>query len=74
VASEKFAVSFESRLAALVRAQAKAEGHSVSGWLADAAARKLRRVAAREMLAEYEAEHGQITEQELAEIRSEWPV
>lgn len=70
---EKFAVSFDPRLAAEVRAHAEAEGESLSGWLADAAARKLRRVAARAVLADYEAEHGEITEEELAKVRSQWP-
>ncbi len=73
MAVEKFAVSFDPGLAARVRAEAKAEGESLSGWLADAAARKLRRAAARAVLAEYEAKHGEITEQELAEVRAQSP-
>ncbi len=70
---EKFAVSFDPDLAAEVRAHAEAEGESLSGWLADAAARKLRRAAARAVLTDYEAEHGEITDAELAQVRGQWP-
>jgi hypothetical protein len=73
MAVEKFAVSFDLDLAAQVRAKAEAEGESLSGWLADAATRKLQRAAARAVLADHEAEHGQITDAELAEVRAQWP-
>jgi hypothetical protein len=41
----------------------------VSGWPAEAAADKLRREAFDEFLAEWEAEHGAITGEELAAAR-----
>lgn len=69
---EKFAVSFPPELLAHVRADADAHGESLSGWLADAASRKLRHEAARMALQAFEAEHGEITEQELIEVRSQW--
>ncbi len=70
---EKFAVSFPPELAAQVRATAEELSESVSGWLADAAVRKLRRRLAGQILADYEAEHGPITESELEEVRRQWP-
>jgi post-segregation antitoxin (ccd killing protein) len=69
----KIAVSLPPGLADEVREDARAAGLTVSGWLADAAARKLRRKQARAVLAEYEAEHGPVTSDELAEVRRRWP-
>jgi len=73
MAVEKLAISFPPALAREVRARASAASESVSGWLADAAARKLRRIAAREALDAYEAEHGVITDEELERTRTQWP-
>lgn len=70
---EKFTVSFEVELARLVRELAEAEGRSVSGWLADAARRKLRREAAKAALAAYETEFGPITDDELEDVDKLWP-
>lgn len=70
---EKFAISFPPDLLAHVRADADAQGESLSGWLVDAASRKLRAMAARAALEAFEAEHGEITEDELAEVRTQWP-
>lgn len=69
---EKFAVSFPPELLAHVRADADAHGESLSGWLVDAASRKLRQAAAMTALHAFEAEHGEITEEELVEVRSQW--
>ena len=71
---EKFAVSFPPELVAQVRAGAAESSDSVSGWLADAAVRKLRRGLARQLIDEYEADHGRITDYELEEVRRQWPV
>ncbi len=73
MAVEKFAVSFPPGLAAQVRALADESSESVSGWLADAALRKLRAQVARQLLDEFEAGHGRITEAELDEVRLRWP-
>lgn len=72
VGVEKFAVSFPPELLAHVRADAEAHGESVSGWLVDAASRKLRHAAAMAALLAFEAEHGEITEEELEEVRNQW--
>lgn len=69
---EKFAVSFPPELLAHVRADAEAHGESLSGWLVDAASRKLRQAAARAALEAFEAENGEITEEELGEVRAQW--
>lgn len=71
---EKVAVSFPPDLLAHVRADADAHGESLSGWLADAASRKLRHAAAVAALEGFEAEHGEITEEELAEVQAQWQV
>ncbi len=73
VTVEKFAVSFTPELAARVRGEAETSGETISGWLADAASRKLRRAAASAALADYEAAHGEIAAEELDRVRSQWP-
>jgi hypothetical protein len=70
---EKLAISLAPELLAEVRHDAEASGETVSGWLADAAVSKLRRRAAQLALAAFEAEHGVITDDELAEARALWP-
>lgn len=73
MAVAKFAVSFDPTLAATVRATAEEEGSTVSAWLADAAAHKLRLRTGRAALAAYEHEHGEITEEEIAQAEAQWP-
>jgi hypothetical protein len=69
----KITVSLSPDLAASVDEDAEARGETVSAWIADAAARKLRRKAAREVLRKFEAAHGSITDSERAEARKLWP-
>lgn len=74
VASAKLAVSFEGGLAADVqRAARKQTAGNVSAWLAEAARDRLRFEAGRDVLRNYEAEHGAITEDEIAEVQRQWP-
>jgi hypothetical protein len=73
MAVHKVAVSMPPKLIQAARADAAHRGESLSGWLADAAERKLRRRRAREVLSEYEARRGEITEAELRAIRKRWP-
>jgi hypothetical protein len=74
VASKKLAVSFEGGLADRIqRAATEQTAGNVSAWLAEAARERLRLQAARTLLHEYEAEHGVITKDELAQIEREWP-
>ena len=64
--ADKLTVSFPQDLGDAVRAAAEREGEGLSGWLADAAAAKLRAEALAEFLDDYEAEHGAFTAEELA--------
>jgi hypothetical protein len=70
---EQFAISLDPALAARVRVAAQEEGRSVSEWLADAAECKVRLIAGREALGEYERAEGAIAEEELAAARRAWP-
>jgi hypothetical protein len=66
--SRKLAVSFDSKLATLVQNAATGKtGGNVSAWLAEAAEDKLRLEGLQRLVAEYEAEHGPFTEEEMAE-------
>lgn len=60
---KRFAISFEPDLARAVR---KAAGRQpTSSWLADAARRKLRAEGLLRVVADWEADHGVITDSEL---------
>ena len=65
VKADKLNVSFPLDLGDAVRAAAERAGEGLSGWLADAAAAKLRAEALDEYLDDYEAEHGAFTTDEL---------
>jgi hypothetical protein len=64
---EKRSVSLPPEVAAAVDAAASAEGTTMSAWLADAALRRLRVDRGLRAMAEWEAEHGAFTAEELAE-------
>jgi hypothetical protein len=68
---DKLSVSFEAELGDAVRAAAKRSGRGLSGWLAEAAAVKLRAEALADFLAAWEAEHGPLTPQELVNAAAE---
>ena len=55
----------DDALLADIRSEAEAEGVTLSRWLADAAADRLRLKALREVVADWEAEHGAISSEEL---------
>lgn len=65
MAAEKFSASMDDALLADARADAEAEGLTLSSWLADAAADRLRIKALRQMVNDWEAEHGAISTAEL---------
>lgn len=65
---KKIAISLPADLALAIAAAAAKEHVSVSGWLAEAAARRLRRRSAIQALKDYESEFGEISEDELAEV------
>jgi hypothetical protein len=70
MARVKKSISLGSDLAAQIESAAAEEGTSVSAWLAESAAHRLRMQAGRKALAEWEAEHGAFTPQERAEARA----
>ncbi len=72
MAVDKLSLSFESSLAKRIRRAAKSSGQSVSAFVADAVGHRLRLEAAKRLIGEWEAEHGEISERELAGVRKRW--
>ena len=68
---DKLSVSFDPDLGDAVRAAAKRSGRGLSGWLAEAAGARLRAEALAEFLDGWEAEHGELTAEELARATAE---
>ncbi|MFZ2114793.1 MAG: hypothetical protein WAU77_13810 [Solirubrobacteraceae bacterium] len=68
---DKLSVSFAPDVGDAVREAAHARGSSISAWLEDAAAAKLRSQALSEYLRKWEAEHGALSEDELARAAAE---
>ena len=64
-------VSFDPELGDAIRAAAAQHGQSLSSWLAQAAASKLRAEALTAYLDAWEAEHGALTAEELAAAERE---
>ena len=67
----KLSISFDSDLGDAVRGAAQQKRSSLSAWLADAAAAKLRAEALTDYLEDWEAEHGGLTANELAGAATE---
>ena len=64
-------ISMDPALGDDIRAAAERAGMSVSAWLAQAAAGRLRSEALAELLSDWQATHGAITPAELAKARAE---
>lgn len=64
---EKRSVSLPPDLAAAIERAAREDGSTFSAWLAQVAAHHLTLQAGRQGIAEWEGEHGALTEAELAE-------
>jgi hypothetical protein len=62
----RLSISFDSDLGDAVRCAALHRGLSLSAWLADAAAAKLRAETLADYLEDWETEHGGLTADELA--------
>ena len=65
MAAEKYSASMDDLLLSEARKAAEAQGLTLSSWLAEAAADRLRLTALRELVEEWEAEHGAITTKEI---------
>ena len=61
----KLSISLPAEIADEIRQTARNSGQTVSAWLADAAAAKLRSQALAEFLDDWERQHGAITAEEL---------
>jgi hypothetical protein len=68
---DKMSISMDPQLGDDVRSAAERAGVSVSAWLADAAAARLRKQALSDFLATWQAKHGKITAKELSKARAE---
>ena len=68
---DKLSVSFAPDLGDAVRAAAQRSGRGLSGWLAEAAAARLRADALAEYLEGWESEYGELTAEELARATAE---
>ena len=64
-------ISLDPELRAQIEAAAASSGVSFSAWMADAARQRLRKERLLGLIAEWEAEHGAITEAEAAAARIE---
>jgi hypothetical protein len=67
--SPKLAITVDPEVYAKVIAAAEADGMSVSAWMTAAARRELRLRDGLAAVAEWEAEHGALTEEELSVAR-----
>ncbi len=71
MATERLTISLEAGLAAAVSEAAEADEQNTSAWLADAARRRLVTRGLRDVVADWESEHGAFTESELARARAD---
>ena len=69
VAVERLTVSLDAELAAAIRDAADEDALNMSAWLADAARRRLAVRGLADVVAEWEAQHGDFTAEELASAR-----
>lgn len=67
VQRSKRSISLPAELSAAIDDAAAAEGTTVSGWIADTVAHRLRLEAGRKGVAEWEREHGPLSGEELEE-------
>ena len=69
VAVERLTISLEADLAEAIRVAAEADAENVSSWIAEASRRRLSREGLLAVIKEWEAEHGEITVEEMAAAR-----
>jgi len=69
MAVERMTISMEAELAAAVQSAVEADEQNMSTWLADAARRRLATRGLAAVVADWEAEHGAFTGDELAAAR-----
>ncbi len=69
---ERLSLSLPEDLAARIRDAAKADGSTLSAWLARAAESRLLLRNAAQAIGAWEREHGEITDEELAAVGRAW--
>ncbi len=62
-------ISLDENLAEAVREAAEADALNLSAWISDAIRRRLASRGLRQVVAEWEAQHGSLTEEELSAAR-----
>ncbi len=62
-------ISLDENLAEAVREAAEADALNLSAWISDAVRRRLASRGLRQVVAEWEAQHGSLTEEELSAAR-----
>ena len=68
---DRMSISLDAALGGAVREAAQRADQSLSSWLAEAAAAKLRRESLHDFLDAWEGEHGELTPEEIARARAE---
>ncbi|CAN5503136.1 hypothetical protein BH10ACT2_BH10ACT2_10420 [soil metagenome] len=69
VAVERITISLEADLADAIRAAAEADADNVSSWIAEASRKRLAREGLMAVIKDWEAEHGEITAEDMAAAR-----
>jgi len=69
--AERITISLDKQLAEALRQAAEDEGTNVSSWTSEAIRRTLNQRGLRAVIADWEAEHGAFTQEELDEAREE---
>jgi hypothetical protein len=70
--AKKISITVDEAVLREVEKQARRSGRSLSAQVTEALARDLRQSRLRQLIEEYETEHGSISESELASIRDQW--
>lgn len=71
MAVERLTISLEGDLAEAIRVAAEANADNVSSWIAEASRRRLSREGLLAVIKDWEAEHGEITAEEMAAARKQ---
>lgn len=70
--AKKVSLTVDEGVLRAMKHEAKRSGRTLSAEVSDALARELRRRRLHDLIADYEAEHGLISAEELARIQAEW--
>jgi hypothetical protein len=70
--TSKISLSVDTTVLRAAKAAARRSGHTLSAHVTEALARDMRRRRLAEIIAEYEAEAGVITDEEVAAARATW--